>query len=117
MNPANKRCVSIPAIPALSVFSASDWCDWTRWALSWRPRLSNSSTISRGKRSRSIPNDENARYAKGLLAAWIYVRYDEAVVEFERVIAVNPSNIGAYFNLGDIYFLTGQEEKAVAVLD
>jgi hypothetical protein len=30
---------------------------------------------------------------------------------------VNPSNIGAYFNLGDIYFLTGQEEKAVAVLD
>ena len=63
------------------------------------------------------PNDANARYAKGLLLAYIHTRYDEAAVEFERVIAINPSNVGAYFNLGDIYYLTGQEDKAVAVLD
>jgi adenylate cyclase len=63
------------------------------------------------------PNDANARYAKGLLLAYIHTRYDEAAVEFERVIAINPSNVGAYFNLGDIYYLTGQEDKAVAVLE
>ena len=63
------------------------------------------------------PNDGNARFAKGVLLAFIHHRYDEGVVEFERVVAVNPSNIVAYLILGDIYFETGQEEKAVAVLD
>jgi TolB-like protein/Tfp pilus assembly protein PilF len=63
------------------------------------------------------PGDGNAHHAKGLLAAWAHGRYDEAVVEFERVIAVNPSAINAYLNLGQIYSATAQEEKAVAVLD
>jgi adenylate cyclase len=63
------------------------------------------------------PNDGNARFAKGLLLAFVHIRYDEAVAEFERAIAENPSNIDAYVYLGDIHFLTGQEEKAVAVLD
>ena len=63
------------------------------------------------------PNDAYARYAKGLLLAWIHGRYDEAIVEFERVLELNPSEIFAYDNLDSIYFLTGQEEKAIAVLD
>ncbi len=63
------------------------------------------------------PNDAKARFAKGQLLAFVHIRYDEAVAEFERAVAENPSNIGAYLYLGDIYFLTGQEEKAVAVLD
>ena len=62
------------------------------------------------------PDDGNARFAKGVLLI-VHHRHDEAIVEFERVIAVNPSNIVAYMILGDMYFETGQEEKAVAVLD
>lgn len=46
------------------------------------------------------PNDGNARFAKGLLAMVVYVRDDEAAVEFERAIAENPSNIEAYAYLG-----------------
>lgn len=63
------------------------------------------------------PNDANARYAKGILLEAIHIHYGEAVVEFERAIAMNPSNIGAYIRLGNIHYLTGQEEKAIAVLD
>ena len=51
---------------------------------------------SRGKALAVDPNDGNARYAKGILLDFIHIHYDEAVVELERAIAVNPSNIGAY---------------------
>ena len=69
-----------------------------------------------GKALAVDPDDGNARFAKGVLLV-VHHRHDEAVVEFERAIAVNPSNIGAYISLGDMYYETGQEEKAVAVLD
>jgi adenylate cyclase len=62
------------------------------------------------------PNDGNARWAAGMLA-FIHGRHDEAIVEFERAIEFNPSNISAYTWLSDLYFLTGQEEKAIAVVD
>ena len=41
-------------------------------------------------------DDGNARFAKGVLLVGTHYRHDEAVVEFKRAIAVNPSNIGAY---------------------
>ena len=63
------------------------------------------------------PNDGNARFAKGLLAMVVHARDDEAVVEFERAIEENPSNIDAYAYLGTIYINAGQAEKAVAVFD
>ena len=63
------------------------------------------------------PNDGNARFAKGLIAMVAHARDDEAVVEFERAIAENPSNIEAYAYLGTIYINAGQADKAVAVLD
>jgi tetratricopeptide (TPR) repeat protein len=63
------------------------------------------------------PNDGNARFAKGLIAMVAHARDDEAVVEFERAIAENPSNIEAYAYLGTIYINAGQAEKAVAVFD
>jgi adenylate cyclase len=70
-----------------------------------------------GKALAVDPNDGNARYAKGLLALNVHARGDEAVVEFERAIAENPSNIAAYAYLGTIYINAGQAEKAVAVFD
>ena len=51
------------------------------------------------------------------MLAFIHGRHDEAIVEFERAIGFNPSNISAYTWLSDLYFLTGQEEKAIAVVD
>jgi adenylate cyclase len=63
------------------------------------------------------PNDGNARYANGWLLAFVHIRYDEGAVEFERAIAENPSNTGAYILLGVVYNNTGQAEKAVALLD
>jgi adenylate cyclase len=63
------------------------------------------------------PNDGNARYANGWLLAFVHTRYDEGAVEFERAIAENPSNTGAYILLGAVYNNTGQAEKAVALLD
>jgi len=62
------------------------------------------------------PNDGNARFAKGVLLV-VHHRHDEAVVEFERAVAENPSNIDAYAYLGTIYINAGQAEKAVAVFD
>ena len=62
------------------------------------------------------PNDLRARFAKGLLDL-THGRYDQALVEFERVLASNSSDVGAYLNIGWIYMATGQEDKAIAVFD
>jgi TolB-like protein len=70
-----------------------------------------------GKALAVDPNDANARHAKGGLAILVHVRDDEAIVEFERAIAENPSDIDAYATLATIYINAGQAEKAVAVFD
>ena len=62
------------------------------------------------------PNDLRARFAKGLLDL-THGRYDQALVEFERVLASDSSDVGAYGNIGWIYMATGQEDKAIAVFD
>ena len=62
------------------------------------------------------PNDGDARYARGRLAE-VHGQYDEAIVDFERVIALSPSNIGANGPLASSYILSGQPEKAITVLD
>ena len=62
------------------------------------------------------PNDLRARFAKGLLDL-THGRYDQALVEFERVLTSNSSDVGAYGNIGWIYMATGQEDKAIAVFD
>ncbi len=59
------------------------------------------------------PNDLRARFAKGVLDV-MHGRNDEAIVEFQRAIASDGSDIGAYSWLG---MTTGEEEKAIAVLD
>jgi TolB-like protein/Flp pilus assembly protein TadD len=62
------------------------------------------------------PNDANARAANATLTR-IHGRYDETIVESKRAIALNPSNISAYYMLGNALFLTGQEEEAIAIFD
>ncbi len=62
------------------------------------------------------PNDLRARWAKGVLDV-MHGRNDEAIVEFQRAIASDSSDIGSYGWLGWIYMTTGEEEKAIAILD
>ena len=62
------------------------------------------------------PNDSRARFAKGMMDL-THGRYDQALVEFERVLASDSSNVGAYGNIGWIYMATGQEDKAIAVFN
>ena len=61
-------------------------------------------------------NEPRARYAKGLLDMR-HARYDQALVEFERVAASDPSNVAAFGNIAWIYMTSGQENKAIAVYD
>ena len=62
------------------------------------------------------PNEPRARFAKGLLDL-THGRLDQAMVEFERVLASDSSDVGAYGNIGWIYVATGREDKAIAVFD
>jgi adenylate cyclase len=62
------------------------------------------------------PNDGVARFAMAGLDL-LHRRFDEAIVEDERAIASNPSHIDAYLALAVAYYLTGQEEKAIATVD
>ncbi len=62
------------------------------------------------------PNDGDARDAQARLAR-IRGRYDESTAAAERAIALNPSSVLNYLGLGNDYWITGQEEKALAILD
>jgi len=62
------------------------------------------------------PNDGDARDAQARLAR-IGGRYDESTAAAERAIALNPSSVLNYLGLGNDYWITGQEEKALAILD
>ena len=44
-------------------------------------------------------------------------RFDDAIVEFERAIALDPSSVNALANLGDVYIALGQYEKGIEFKD
>jgi tetratricopeptide (TPR) repeat protein len=44
-------------------------------------------------------------------------RFDEAIEDFEKTIALDPSRNKAYDNLADVYFKAGLFEKSIAYLD
>jgi Tfp pilus assembly protein PilF len=40
-------------------------------------------------------------------------KFDQAIVEFEKTIAMNPKNAEAYYNLGLIYQTKNNKEMAI----
>lgn len=60
------------------------------------------------------------KYNKGNFEAYYYrgcaklnaLKYDEAIADFEKAIELKPDYADAYFNLGRVYFLLQDEEKA-----
>jgi adenylate cyclase len=60
------------------------------------------------------PNSPDAHFAQGS-ALQVQKRFDEAKLEYERAIALNPSLMAAYAGLGLAYFNTGEPEAAIAL--
>ena len=60
------------------------------------------------------PNSRDAHFAQGS-ALQVQKRFDEAKLEYERAIALNPSLMAAYAGLGLAYFNTGEPEAAIAL--
>lgn len=42
--------------------------------------------------------------------------YEQAVIEYQKVLEIEPMNVDAYLGLADAYFGTGQTDKALEVL-
>jgi DNA-binding winged helix-turn-helix (wHTH) protein/tetratricopeptide (TPR) repeat protein len=59
------------------------------------------------------PDDYNVRFRLG----WVYMaslsQFDKAIHEFERVLAVNPSDYAAHINLATCYEGIGQAQRAL----
>jgi TolB-like protein/cytochrome c-type biogenesis protein CcmH/NrfG len=62
------------------------------------------------------PNYSFAHYAKGG-ALNMEGRLDEGIVEFERTLALDPTAVSAYMEMGWSYFYPGQFEKSLALAD
>ncbi len=43
-------------------------------------------------------------------------RYEQAIIEFERVISINPLNVEAYLGMAEAYIGLGDTEKALEIL-
>jgi len=65
----------------------------------------------------ALKSPNKARPHNGLgLALSRTGRLDDAIVEFQRVLELNPKHGGAYLNLGSIYFKQGKLEEAIEAL-
>ena len=65
----------------------------------------------------ALKSPNKARPHNGLgLALSRTGRLDEAIVEFQRVLELDPKHGGAYLNLGSIYFKQGKLEEAIQAL-
>jgi TolB-like protein/Tfp pilus assembly protein PilF len=62
------------------------------------------------------PNSPDAHFAQGN-ALQVQKRFDEAKSEFERAIALNPSQMAAYGLLALAYYNTGEAEAAITLLE
>jgi adenylate cyclase len=62
------------------------------------------------------PNNPDVHYAEGN-ALQVQKRFDEAKAEFERAIAINPSEMGAYAGLALANFNTGDTQEVIAVAE
>jgi len=62
------------------------------------------------------PNSPDAHFAQGN-ALQVQKRFDEAKGEFERAIALNPSQMAAYGLLALAYFNTGEPEAAITLVE
>lgn len=60
------------------------------------------------------------RYDKGNFEAYYYrgcarinaQKYEDAIADFEKAVALKPDYADAYFNLGRTYYIVNNEEKA-----
>jgi tetratricopeptide (TPR) repeat protein len=62
----------------------------------------------------ATPWDPEAHFGKAQLLRW-EGRCDEAIPEYETVIALNRNRVSAYRNLGNCKLLTGSIEKAISL--
>jgi adenylate cyclase len=62
------------------------------------------------------PNYADAHVAKAWIL-WRQRRLDEAIVEDERALAMNPALLGAYVNMGLVYRTLGRFEESLGFFD
>jgi adenylate cyclase len=62
------------------------------------------------------PHSADVRYAEAN-ALQVQKRFEDAKAEFERAIAINPSEMGAYGGLALANFNTGDTEEVIAIAD
>jgi adenylate cyclase len=62
------------------------------------------------------PNSADVHYAQGN-ALQVQKRFDEAKAEFERAIAINPSEMGAYSALALANYNTGDTDEVIALAE
>ena len=62
------------------------------------------------------PHSADVRYAEAN-ALQVQKRFEEAKAEFERAIAINPSEMGAYAGLALANFNTGDTQEVIAIAD
>jgi Flp pilus assembly protein TadD len=64
------------------------------------------------KRIKLRANPEETEIMEMAKFYFLNSKYDEAIAELEKVLAINPGNAEAYYNLGLIYENRNQMEQA-----
>lgn len=74
-------------------------------------------TSNTTQRRRKVPTSRNNPYLKSGKAKFKDYEYEEAILDFNKALEVDPKNIAAHFNLACAYSLMENKDKAFYHLD
>jgi len=84
---------------------------WNQWSENPRADLEHASELAQ----KALALDESNSDALALLCEvdWVHLRYDQAVADGERAVAINPNYAQGYQALGDALNIHGNPEAAI----
>ena len=90
--------------------------------LGWSNNLPSREAFPEARRCarQALERDSALAYAHAILGAvhlWYDWKWEDAFTELERAVSLNPSEAGAYLDLGWYFAVSGQFEKAIASME